>query len=1177
VYLKAIEVIGFKSFADKTHLSFEPGMTCIVGPNGCGKSNVSDAVRWVLGEQSAKALRGSTMEDCIFNGTDDRKALGMAEVSLMLSECEGVLESEYNEVTITRRVFRSGEGQYFINKTPCRLKDIQRLFMGTGVGTTSYSLMEQGRIDRILSSRPEDRRTIFEEASGITKFKADKQEAIRKLDHTEANLLRLADVIREVKRQIGSLQRQAGKARRYKEFKDELRKLDIYSTKRNLQSSETNIKGMASKISSINGELESAQKEVDTVEDRRNGFHDKLLQTEREIGSFVEAASQASMKLDHMRELIQRNRQQIKEYHSFSERDSIEIDKIKSQLEKEQAALSDLDEKVATAQKEQSQADSELKDSSGRFQKHQSKVDSARASIRVIREKSVELESTISHLENRLVEINAHERSSVVARERLAVEKTQLAKVASSFEKKNKELETAQVTMREAVVECSSSVTAAKSRLKIENAALTGLLEEEASARAAIAALFARIELLRKSSTEDASASVAHTLVGDPASFGIARDKMLGVLSTHLDIEPGYVTPAQTALHSMLDAVVVADFATALKALSQFESKKEGSARIIAAGPDSTDDPTIIPEADRLIDHISCKDALRPLLQKLIGNCVVVSSASDIPSPAPEQVAYVTHAGSFVAASGCMEFRMQDSTSLAEEETKLVTTQAEMTGKGTAITECRSRIRKLEEDTEREQVDLDKKNQALAQKEGEHRVILRDSTEATDRLSVVTYELNNIQSETQTEDSDKADTSGTLEEARRERDGISSDLNERSTQLHQLESKSSELQSHVTEHRVRAGTIGHTVGHLNHERESMTARLSELGDSVDGRSSGIDSYKATIDKCSDEIRSAEGQLSGLEESVRSNGEQAETMRGDRERQVKETHRIDQLLVQKRRQLEGLHESKLELEKRHTESKVRWQNQIDRVTAEYSITIEQVLAEAEPEWEGEEPSLDATETTIAELRTKLEAMGPVNLVAIEEHKELEERYLFLTTQEADLDSAKTQLLDMIRHINRTTSEMFQTTFDQINENFLIMFRKLFDGGSAKLVLINEEDVLDCGIEIIARPPGKRLQNVSLLSGGERTMTAVALLFAIYMIKPSPFCLLDELDAALDDSNIGRFVSVLKGFLKQSQFVIITHNQHTIAGANAIYGVTMPEKGVSSFVSMRFKEAVEAAGS
>jgi chromosome segregation protein len=299
------------------------------------------------------------------------------------------------------------------------------------------------------------------------------------------------------------------------------------------------------------------------------------------------------------------------------------------------------------------------------------------------------------------------------------------------------------------------------------------------------------------------------------------------------------------------------------------------------------------------------------------------------------------------------------------------------------------------------------------------------------------------------------------------------------------------------------------------------------------------------------------------------------MRTDRERQLKETHRIDQLLVQKRRDLEALHESKLQLEKRHTESKVRWQNQIDRVTSEYSVTIEHVLAEAEPEWEGEEPSLDTIETTIAELRTKLDAMGPVNLVAIEEHKELEERYSFLTTQESDLDSAKTQLLDMIRHINRTTSDMFRTTFDQINENFLIMFRKLFDGGSAKLVLINEEDVLDCGIEIIARPPGKRLQNVTLLSGGERTMTAVALLFAIYMIKPSPFCLLDELDAALDDSNIGRFVSVLKGFLKQSQFLIITHNQHTIAGANAIYGVTMPEKGVSSFVSMKFKEAVEVA--
>jgi len=307
-------MVGFKSFAAKTKLVFEPGLTAIVGPNGCGKSNIADAVRWVIGEQSAKAMRGSSMTDCIFNGTDERRALGMAEVSLTLVECEDTLGTDFHEVTISRRVFRSGEGQYFINRRPCRLKDIQRLFMDTGIGTTSYSLMEQGRIDRVLSSRPEDRRTIFEEASGITKYKADKKEAIRKLDHTEANLLRLADVIREVKRQIGSLQRQAGKARRYKAFREELRKLDILTTRERLKEADKQIAELEKDIAGLTGKTNAAHREITELEESNAAAHDELNATEREIAAATEAGLHARSDLERTQDLIRMNTQRVQEY-----------------------------------------------------------------------------------------------------------------------------------------------------------------------------------------------------------------------------------------------------------------------------------------------------------------------------------------------------------------------------------------------------------------------------------------------------------------------------------------------------------------------------------------------------------------------------------------------------------------------------------------------------------------------------------------------------------------------------------------------------------------------------------------------------------------------------------------------------------------------------------------------
>lgn len=1179
MYLKAIEMTGFKSFADKTKLEFEPAMTAIVGPNGCGKSNISDAVRWVLGEQSAKSIRGSTMEDCIFSGTDDRKPLGMAEVSLTLADCETTLDTEYDEMTITRRALRSGEGQYFVNKTPCRLKDIQRLFMDTGVGTTSYSIMEQGRIDRILSSRPEDRRTVFEEASGITKFKADRKEAIRKLEYTEANLLRLADVIREVKRQIGSLQRQAGKARRYKAHQGELRKLDIFLAKRRLRKSDSDIKKLEAAIVALLSRIEEAQAEITGLERDAASLRESLVHTERDIGAAHEAKVQAQSKLDHTREVMTMNQQRIEEYRSWSERDGSEIQGLNSQIEEKERILAEVQPQVERARAELSAAENEMGTCSENFELHRREMDEARGLIQRQREEGVELESLSTRLQNQLVEIESKERATVIQREHLLAEKAQFGRLVGSFEER-------QADMARALEEMSAQTARSESVLgQIQERKATGIARVEslrqtsAELQSTASAARARAEFLeqRTASGEDLSAG-NRLLLDESNPLDIDRTRVLGPIADQLDAEPDYRTALEAALRAWLDAVLVADSETALDILRKLESGEKGAVRIIADTGRPSEEAPSTPGAERLLDHVNWPEAITPTVRRLLGNVLVVDSLDAVPSPPPDGSAFVTRSGSVVRADGCHERWAPDarvpnpmSTKhlLAEAQSCLAGSQAKASVVGNQLSDLKRQIEALEESGVQARTELDESRRRLAQKEGQSQVVGDEATEARQRLDTVEWELRGIATESQSGVEERKRTGMRLEELRSERERVTREIRERGEELGDLESRHSEAQSEMTDHRVRCAGLRHRVEQLETQRSSLATRIDELRRAAQGRSRDIRSYQDGEETLTRANADAELRLDALRQASSDSEAKVQSLSRNRTKQAAELEKMEGIIGEKRHGLEAIRSDRSEQEVALAENRTRHQNQIDRVTAEYRMTLAQVLDEEEPEWQDGEPGLDAAETAIAELRTKLEAMGPVNLVAIEQYGELEERCAFLTSQEADLTKAKQQLMDLIRRINRTTSEMFGTTFAAINENFQAMFQKLFNGGSAKLVLVNEEDILECGIEIIARPPGKKLQNISLLSGGERTLTALALLFAIYMIKPSPFCLLDELDAPLDDSNIGRFIAVLQDFLRQSQFVIITHNQHTISAAKVLYGVTMPEKGVSKIVSMRFK--------
>ncbi|MDI6774240.1 MAG: chromosome segregation protein SMC [Verrucomicrobiota bacterium] len=1182
--LKSLEIIGFKSFADKTRLDFLPGMTAIVGPNGCGKSNISDAVRWVIGEQSAKVLRGARMEDCIFNGTDDRKPLGMAEVSLTLGDCEAALGTEFHEVTITRRVFRTGEGQYFMNKTPCRLKDIQRAFMDTGIGASSYSLMEQGKIDQILSSRPEDRREIFEEASGITRFKADKKEAIQKLEHTDANLLRLADVIREVKRQIGSLQRQAGKARRYKEYRDQLRRLDVFATRKRLQAFDDDLRRLTEETASLDAQVRSAADHVAGLEDQAATAREALLRAEHEISGAAESGARAESKLEHSRELIRVNTERIAEYRRFSERDAREIAESRQQIEKKRTELADVAARLETTRADHATARERLHAADHAFQEHDQKTAAARAALQRAREEAIEVESALSRLQNQLVELDSRDRSKAFQRERLAVERSQITRLVASFDKRQEEMNAALAALRLEVAGLAKTADNIRRRLVERTDRTRALQQELADIQVRRAAREAEARFFREDGSE-ARAGGARSLLESAGPDLPERDRILGEIASFLNI-PAELRPAVTAaLRAWLDAVLIRDSAAARRVLRRIEARRPGAVRLLALDAPAPAPPALPANVGRLLDRLTIPADVRPAFERLLGHVVLAESLDAIPSPVPPGLAYVTPAGSLVHADGAFEFWMPEPGvgDLLSRRQRLADAEVEVAGLLQDVQARHAEMRGLSADTaaaeqalEQARLAADQAGNGLAHKEGEAQVIAREATEARRRLETVTWELESLNDQAQSGSSERDKLVAQKNEIAGRRDRLSAKLAESAGALQDLEQRHGVPQAEATESRVRFTQAAHQVERLQNERNYAQARIEELETSIGGRAANLQSYETSIAEMRKSIQTAQDQMGSLEEEVRRRHAGVQHLRQACERQSADLKVVEGALSQARAALDAGRKTRSDLDLQMTENKMRRQNQSDRLTSEYGDSLDKLMAEPAPEFPAGELPSEALETSIAELRTKIEAMGAVNLVAIEELRELEERHTFLTGQEGDLVNARQQLMNMIRQINRTTSEMFRTTFDRINENFQNMFKKLFNGGTAKLVLVNEEDVLECGIEIIARPPGKRLQNVSLLSGGERTLTAVALLFGIYMTKPSPFCVLDELDAALDESNINRFVNALRESLRESQFIVITHNRQTIEAAGALYGVTMPEKGVSTIMSMKFKDIEDDPG-
>jgi chromosome segregation protein len=1244
MYLQSLELFGFKSFAPRTKLEFHRGVTAVVGPNGCGKSNVLDAIRWVLGEQSAKALRGGEMSDVIFSGTDSRAGVGMAEVSMTFVECEEQLGLDWHEVTITRRVFRDGGSEYLLNKTPCRLKDIQQLFMDTGIGRTAYSIMEQGKIDMILSSRPEDRRAIFEEAAGITKYKSQKKEALRKLEATEANLLRVADIIKEVKRQIGSLQRQAGKARRYQSMIGDLKMLETHAAKRQFDALEAQRSVSATEIARLADQHTEHEQEIERQESEVAVQRAVLEEMENRLNQARQMVNDLKTRISNHETRIIFNEERSREFSQLVDRYRSEVAGAEEKFRIAETQLKDTDSELeqitamlASELRVMEEKQSATADLTGRRQETERAISS-------IANDAARLESRVSGLRGQISSVS-QQRDGAEAR--LGILSGELEQLSESIAHFSARLEEARAQMENAVADLESrtaQLSDAEGQLRESQTGLANADRQLRDAQRALAEKDSKLEVLRglMAGGEGFSEGTQAVLRGldNPDLF---KPAVLGALAQYIEVPTEYVVAVEAALGAHLQTIVMKDTMIAEAMVKTLIAKKMGRASLALRELDQhfehQSEPLTLPEGaiDWLINKIKAQDEVGRIVERLINHTVLVPDLETALRVFPQLrgSAVVTLSGELLTGHGILHggATNEAANSVLERKNQIHALESEVREMRERLAEftrfreecvaamesAQGRLDEAREDKqnaalnvstmrgqlamiEREASDAGKKQQNL---EGERASYAARHSEAVGRVVAL-----------------ENDISGALEQI----EALQARRSETVNDLEVLRSQEAELSGELNDLRVKVATERQRHSSLHHQRQPMEARIGELADLIASRRQDILGYEQRAEGMLAENEEISGNLERLRGQVSEGEAQVAEVIEERAGVAGAVEELANTLRVLRHRLSEAHDQRSRLEVKQSQLEMKLTALVEHIQKRYQIdlaTFERDLhglrvairdhakrqrnggssdasapEESPVEASASEPApnesaVEAQETEaveeafaidwerlesmVREIEQRVDAMGPVNLDAIQEYDELEQRYAFLEKQNTDLTNSKEELLDVIQKINKTTKTLFAETFEKIRGNFQEMFIELFGGGKGNLVLTDESDPLESGIEIVAKPPGKQLQSISLLSGGEKTMTAVALLFSIYMVKPSPFCVLDEMDAPLDESNINRFIRILDRFVGQSQFIVISHHKRTIARADALYGVTMEEHGVSKLVGVKFSKRDESGAS
>jgi len=1178
MYLRELDLVGFKSFAQKSSLVLDKGVSAIVGPNGCGKSNIGDAIRWVLGEQRMRVLRGQHMEDIIFGGSDDRNPLGMAEATLVLDNTDAKLPLDYAEVSVTRRLFRSGESEYLINKLPCRRKDIIELFMGTGIGADSYSLIEQGRIDLVLSSKPEERRYIFEDAAGIIKYKSRKNSAIRKMDRTEANLLRLQDTIIEVRRRINSLRRQANAAQRYRKFQEQLRSLDLRLALLKYRELDAEHGELAVQVKELNDRLQEANAVFASRESEVEKTRFTLLETEKALSHSQDQSRDFKSQIEKRESQIALLRERVSSIDEREKRDVAEIDGLKRSLEAMERDREIMFEKERKALEQATQAQQELNRKETQLIQLNGKLDMCERHIEELRSLSLEKMNRRIKLQNEVVGIEntLHELSRRKAK--LSEQKTQAEKSLTQHENRLSETRNMITSLRAALASLSSEITSVIETITARESELESSLASRDSIRDSLSAARSKLSSLEelRDKFEGYEDGVRALMLSEQAG-------VLGPLADLIHAHKEHEAAVEAALGERLQHIVVEDIDVARRCVGLLASGDAGRASLIPLSSFSPNgrnaEPLLAAEGvmGKAIDMVRCAERYRPIADALLGTTIVVDSLDNaliVASSLETHHDIVTLKGEVVSSLGIITAgnagHGRGLIGRKNEIEELTASIREMTAaseaEGTRITNLKREIdhqnellQKLRSSVNSYEVELAKAERDLQQLEDGKK---RDKEE----FDVLSQEYSLVEHETQELTKQRQELQQQIEHAKKVETETLKKVEEETARSVTLREHKDSLSTEISDSKVSVSslqltsqTFKHELARLDAQVQEANRRISEKQKDIEEGSQAKKGFVGEIDECRSAIQETFEQKRSLDSEI--------TKLVEKRDKLSEAIRIlDENLKKTRTEAQEMndqhHQSEITLAQ--IEEKLSFLK--ERTLNDYRLSMSEIAEEITIE---DDFDPQAAEEEAGILRNKIEAMGAVNLIAIEEFEELQQRYEFLIQQETDLRKANETLLGIIKKIDEVTQGMFLTTFKEIQSNFHDIFRELFGGGRASLQLMDPSNPLESGIEINVHPPGKKPQSISLLSGGEKALTAISLLFAIFKTRPSPFCVLDEVDAPLDDNNILRFTRLVNMFSRDVQFIIVTHNKRTMELADVLYGVTMEKPGVSQIVSVKLK--------
>ena len=1180
MYLSKLELQGFKSFADGTTLTFDPGVTTIVGPNGCGKSNIVDAIRWVIGEQRPTVLRSEKMENLIFNGTSDRRPLGMAEVELTIENTDGVLPTEYSEVTIGRRLFRDGTSEYLMNGTQCRLKDITDLFMDTGMAADAYSVIELKMVDELVSGSTEDRRRMFEEAAGITRYKMRRRQALRKLDNTQADLERIRDLTDEIRTQVERLERQAEKAQQYQEAEETLRR-------RELLLSQVEHDRLLEKQAALE-EQRGAHAE------RAEALADEEAATERRLASLRERLEEREATLQARREALQEHRAQVRELEADQRLQRERLNRARSDRDQAEQAQAEAQEQRAALTEEAQRLESTLEQARPALEEAEAALETAREERDAAQAAAAELRERVQRLRQD-AEAAADEQAErrrrldqhTNRREMLAEEQTRIRRQIDELNEKAAALD-------EQIEKAEARRDHAERELETARTALDEAEAEYDSRDAALDEATDRLQELER--RRDAAEAEVDLLEGLVASYDelsdavqyLATEGGLDDLKTVADVlgcDDEVRVALDAALGDLAACVVVPAAEDARVAIDRLRDAEKGQAAFLVLdhlpapstnGP-APGDATPLRAAVRTTDP-----AYDALADALLRDCYLTDTLEAAEAAAEQSdgsARVFARTGEWVDGRGVVK---------GGSRSEAVSPAASRLGRREQLEQARGQRAELrracaeQEETvaearrARDAVDRDARRTAVQEAEAalteaetalERRRYEQESI--AERRDELRARADEIQDERADHEAQAEALRAEVEAGRETVEALRQERTEVEAALEEAEARERDAVDAFSDANVAAVEARNRLDNLEQDLERARERIEEIDRATERRAQKVEEYEATIEEALDARTELDEQIEAIREERESHDQQVQTAEAALQETKDEIAEVEAALRSLRQDREAALNQKNEAAVQLAEVETRIQDVTESVLADFDRDLADDPVEVPEDFDEQ-----AARDEVKSLRGTINALGDVNPLALEEYEEEKERLDFLEEQKADLEEAEETLLETIEEINTTAAERFFETFDQIKDSFGDIFTELFgEGATAELKLEDPDDPIDSAIEIVAKPRGKRPVTLDQLSSGEKALTATALLFAIYLVKPSPFCVLDEVDAPLDDANVERFMSLVRRFEDDTQFVLVTHNQRTMALSDRMYGVTMEEQGVSKLVGVEFDEAME----